>query len=140
MFPTGSRSAEPYSVSVPGPAMATGQPRVQVFSDQLVSKYSRGCLALGPKYFRKFASTTARRSDVDIAAKLRASSPPTKPNTTPFDPSRGESSKVVLAGPSYETVLPFRPASRQKGSSYTAVALIKVPCGRRCVSWSRWKG
>src|SRR5215216_2141931 len=116
MLPTGSRIAEPYAVSVPGPAIATGQPRVQVFSDQLVSKYSRGCVDLGPKYFRKFASTAARRSDLDMSAKLRASSPPTKPNTTPFDPSRGESSTVVLAGPSYETVLPFRPSSRQKGS------------------------
>ena len=38
--PTGLRIAGPYSSRVPGPAIATGQPRVQISCDQLVSKYS----------------------------------------------------------------------------------------------------
>src|SRR3954449_6882516 len=140
MLPTGLRSAGPYPVSVPGPAIATGQPRVHVRCDQLVSKYSRGWADFGPKYLVKLRRTAARRSALDIGANFRASSPPMNPKTTPFDALRGESSKVVLAGPSYETTLPFSPASRQKGSSYTAVALISVPCGRRWVSWSRSNG
>ena len=59
----------------------------------------------------------ARLSASDIGANSRASRPPMNPKTIPFEASRGESSKVVLAGPSYETVLPFSPASRQNGSS-----------------------
>ena len=47
MLPTGLRIAGPYPVIVPGPAIATGQPRVQLRCDQLVSKYSRGCDGLG---------------------------------------------------------------------------------------------
>src|SRR3954469_11935947 len=117
MLPTGLRSAGPYPVNVPGPAIATGHPRVHVFSDQLVSKYSRGWEAFDPKYFLKLRRTAARRSALDIDANFRASSPPMNPKTTPFDASRGESSKVVFAGPSYETTLPFSPASRQNGSS-----------------------
>src|SRR3954452_11341721 len=140
MLPTGFRSAGPYPVNVPGPAIATGQPRVHARCDQLVSKYARGWADFGPKDFVKLRRTAARRSPLDIGATLRASAPPMNPKTTPFDALRGESSKVVLAGPSSETTLPFSPASPQKASSYPPVALISVPCARRLVGWPRSNG
>ena len=79
---TGLRMAEPNCVSVPGPAIATGHPRVHVLCAQFVSKYSRGFPALGPKYFRKFRRTAVRRSAADMSAKLRAAFPPMNPTTT----------------------------------------------------------
>ena len=41
--------------------------------------------------------------------------------------SGGESSKVAATGPSRDSACPVRPCPRQKGLSYTAAALIRVP-------------
>src|ERR687888_2358024 len=98
--------------------MATGQPRVHTSWVQLDSKYWLGCLAVDPvvgKSLLKLSRTAALRLDAVICANVRAASAPMKPKMTPFDPSRGESSKVTLTGPFSDSAIPFSPASRQKG-------------------------
>jgi hypothetical protein len=64
-----------------------------------------------------------------MTLKLRALSPPTNPNSTPGEPSGGESSKLALTGPPVSSTCPVRPASRQNGVSYIAATLVRVPCG-----------
>jgi hypothetical protein len=77
---------------MPGPAIATGPPLLHRSFFQGVSMYFVGLAACGPKNSTKLASAASRRSRFDIAAKLRAESPPTNPNTTPLLASSGESS------------------------------------------------
>src|SRR2546427_2523514 len=130
MRPTAARNAGPYSVRVPGPGMATGQPRVHRSRVQLVSKYPRADLAFGPKSLSKLLRVSRRRAVCDSRMKPLAASPPTKPNSTPGRPFGGESSNVAETGPFRERAVPLRPSLRQNGSSYTAATLSREACGK----------
>ena len=63
-----------------------------------------------------------------------------KPNTTPGEPSGGESSNVAVTGPVSDSAWPVRPLARQNGVSYTAATFSSVPCGTRAFSAARSAG
>ena len=62
-------------------------------------------------------SAAVRRWSSGSGKNVRCESPPTNPNSTPGDPSGGESSNVALIGPPVCSIWPVSPWSRQNGRS-----------------------
>jgi hypothetical protein len=83
--------------------------------------------AWSPTKAAKLSSTCARRWSAGSGPQGAYAEPPTKPKSTPTAPSGGELSKIERAGPTSATPWPLSPASRQKGRSKTAVALVRLP-------------
>ncbi len=128
--PAGSRSARPCVDRTPGPRFETGPPRAHSSASQSRSKNASAFERLRPEQPREAAKRHLAPPGVgELRVARRRQQPPTKPTSAPGLP---DGRRVVerdasprRRGP--DALRRSGPSSRQNGSGYVAVSLIRLP-------------
>ena len=81
-----------------------------------------------------------RRSSALRSSHVRASVPPMKPIMTPKLPSSGDVSNVAFTGTGLAHGLAVQAGGAPERPVVDRFELHQLPCGMRCVSWSRRAG